>query len=642
MIAVPGEPLHANSNESPRTPAAEKSETFVRCVSGEDDQAQCSQNEPAFIDALTHRRLTFPALKDDATALSTCLSRNFNIQAGDTVSIFANNVLEYAICMFAIVRLGARASGAPPAFTVPEMTSALATTAAKMIFCVPSSLERCIEAATAVGIPRERVVLMFGDVNVPMATTNALKGESVGPTSTVSQLVNAGKASIVTGGGPAPYYTIPAGQTNRDVCGYLNFSSGTTGRPKAVMISHHNVIAQCYQSRQIQVDPDTVKVLAVMPLYHVTGTWRFLHYPLFLNTSSVLLPTYSLPNLLTAITTYRLTEAVLVPPILLRLARDPLVLAHHEKYDLSCVQRWTSGAAPISQEVLRDLHARFPWTGFRQGYGATEAPCTAAMPPEMNDWRWAGSVGMLLGNTEAKVMSLTTDDGPDDERELGVGEVGELWVRGPQVASLGYLGEETATQTSFNEDGFYRTGDVGWIDANGLIYITDRIKEMIKVKGHQVPPAELEDLLLGHGLVSDCCVVGIDGGEYDGEVPKAFVVLKPMPAAAEGREDSTEAEALKEYESNACRLLIEYVKSKTIRYKWLKEIEVVKTIPKSPAGKLLRRVLRDKEREKERERKRNADCEQHEKKVEEWRSNDVVNAKPSGMALPTMTALIVQ
>lgn len=290
-------------------------------------------------------------------------------------------------------------------------------------------------------------------------------------------------------------------------------------------------------------------------------------YPIFMNGDAVMLPAFSLPAMLQATVTFQIEELVLVPPILLRLARDPIV----DQYDLRHVKRWTSGAAPISSEILSSLQQRFPWTGFYQGYGATEAPVVTILPPTHYDWKYGNSAGMLCANTVGKIVD-------DAGNELGPGETGELLVKGPQVA-LGYLDNSSATLESFDRDGFYHTGDAGYIDEQGFLFITDRIKEMIKVKGHQVPPAELESLLLSHEHVADCCIVPIRD-EYSGELPKAFIVLMP------GVEGTRETE-LK---------LIDFVKEHKVRYKWIVQVEFIDKIPKSLSGKILRRVLRDKAR----------------------------------------------
>ena len=293
-----------------------------------------------------------------------------------------------------------------------------------------------------------------------------------------------------------------------------------------------------------------------------------------MNGDSVMLPSFTMDSMLQSIITYRVDELILVPPILIRLVRDPIV----DKYLpslLPIVKRWSSGSAPISPEIIALLQQKFPATGFRQGYGATESTaCISCHPPSHYDYKYAATGGMLCANTVARVMSL--DATP---RELGVGEVGEIWAKGPQIA-MGYLNNPAATAETFDEDEFLHTGDVGFIDEEGLLHIEDRIKEMIKVKGQQVAPAELEDFLLGQDAVEDCAVLGVQD-DYSGERPKAYVVLKKNVKASEA----------------VGKALMKALQEKKVRYKWLAEMEFTDSIPKSPTGKLLRRVLKANDRE---------------------------------------------
>lgn len=289
-----------------------------------------------------------------------------------------------------------------------------------------------------------------------------------------------------------------------------------------------------------------------------------------MNGDSVMLPAFSMPAMLKAVVEFQINELILVPPIIIRIVRDKIV----DDYDLRPVQRWSSGSAPISPEIIELLRKKFPWTGFRQGYGATESTaCISAHPPSHYDYKYATTGGLLVANTVAKVLDLTTG------KELGPGETGEILARGPQIA-MGYLDNPKASEETFDKDGFFHTGDVGNIDAEGLIHIEDRIKEMIKVKGLQVPPAELEDLLLGHAKVEDCAVLGIPD-DYAGERPKAYIVLKKgiQPDPEVGRE------------------LLKFVKDRKVRYKWLSEVEFTDEVPKSPTGKLLRRILKARNKE---------------------------------------------
>ncbi len=330
------------------------------------------------------------------------------------------------------------------------------------------------------------------------------------------------------------------------------------------MISHQNVIAQCSQVQQI-TPPTYKKVLAVLPLFHITGLVHSLHLPILLNAEVYMLPSFTMKAMLDIIVKYQISELLLVPPIIIRMVRDPIV----DNYDLRHVTRFSSGAAPLSEEILRLLQKKFPWTGFKQGYGMTEScSCITAHPPERYNFKYAYTVGTICASTEVKIVD-------ENGKELGVGQPGELLARGPQI-TMGYLNNEKATRETYMEDGYLRTGDQAVIDEEGLVTITDRIKEMIKVKGIAVAPAELEDLLLGHPHVEDCAVLGIPD-EYSGEKPKAFVVVKNGAPP----------------EQELGKVLLEYVKERKVRHKWIREIEFTDMIPKSASGKILRRVLRN-------------------------------------------------
>lgn len=336
------------------------------------------------------------------------------------------------------------------------------------------------------------------------------------------------------------------------------------------MIAHQNIIAQCLQIMQI-TPSDLTRVLAVLPAFHITGLVHALHLPLLINATVVMLPAFTMESMLDTVVEYQLKELLIVPPILIRLVRDPIV----EKYDLRSIRRFSSGAAPLSQEILDLLQKKFPGVGFKQGYGMTEScSCITAHPPSHYDFKYAHTVGTICASTTVKIMK-------EDGAEGGVGEPGEIWARGPQVV-MGYLNNEEATRETFDQDGFLHTGDQGSIDEHGVITILDRIKEMIKVKGIGVAPAELEDLLLGHEKVEDVAVLGIQD-EYSGEVPKAYIVPKngQEPGESLGRE------------------LIKYVRDNKERNKKVVEIEFTEEIPKSASGKILRRILRDKEKKGE-------------------------------------------
>jgi acyl-CoA synthetase (AMP-forming)/AMP-acid ligase II len=496
------------------------------------------------------QHLSYTDLKTHTTHLSTALVKKYGLQQGQAVALFSPNTVWYPCAMFGTLRAGGVVSGASPAYNVEEMTYALRTAEAKFLFTVPGSMAVAAAAAKDAGIPESHVFLLEGNMD---------------GFTTMADLLEVGK-SYGSAGQVEPFQ-LPAGKRNSDVCGFLSFSSGTTGLPKAVMIAHSNVIAQCLQIQQIS--PDTLRrILAVLPLFHITGLVHQLHLPVLLNANVYMLPSFTMDAMLATVQEYKLEEMLLVPPILIRMVRDDKTLA---KYDLSSVKRFSSGAAPLSAEILDLLKKKFPGTGFKQGYGMTEScSCITAHPPDKYDYKYAARVGTVVASTEVKIVD------PQTGKECGLNEPGEIWARGPQIV-MGYLNNRRATEETFDKDGFLHTGDIGQMDEEGLITITDRLKEMIKVKGIGVAPAELEDLLLGHPDVEDVAVLGI-ADEYSGERPKAYVVLQ------QSKRSQPEAVA---------KGLIKYVQDKKVRHKWITEVEIVDEIPKSPSGKILRRVLRD-------------------------------------------------
>nr|POE51164.1 4-coumarate--coa ligase-like 9 [Quercus suber] len=501
-----------------------------------------------YTNATTKEKLNWREVKEAATYLSTALVKRYGLKEGETVALFSQNTIWYPVAMHATLRVGGKVSGASPAYNVEEMTYALRTADAKFLLTDPSGMDVAVAAAKNAGIPKEKLFLLEGKMS-------GFK--------TVKHLIEEGKREAQQ----SPVWSIPQGKTNGQICGFLSFSSGTTGLPKAVMIAHQNVIAQCLQ--MIQITPsDLTKILAVLPSFHITGLVHALHLPVLKNAEVIMLPAFSMKSMLDTVVEYRLKELLLVPPILIRMVRDPIV----DEYDLSHLRRFSSGAAPLSEEIIQLLKKKFPQTGFKQGYGMTEScSCITAHPPSKYDYQYAHTVGTIVASTSVKIMK-------EDGTEAGVGEPGEILAKGPQIV-MGYLNNDEATKTTFDQDGYLHTGDQGAIDEDGVVTILDRIKEMIKVKGIGVAPAELEDLLLGHPMVEDVAVLGIPD-DYSGEVPKAYVVLKHGDEANQ----------------QAGRDLIKYVREKKVKYKAVKEVEFIEAIPKSASGKILRRILKDKSR----------------------------------------------
>jgi acyl-CoA synthetase (AMP-forming)/AMP-acid ligase II len=324
------------------------------------------------------------------------------------------------------------------------------------------------------------------------------------------------------------------------------------------MLTHRNLVANLAQHDPVQpIAPGDV-FCAVLPFFHIYGLTLVLNAALRNGATVVTLPRFDPEQYLSAIERYRVSRLHLVPPIVLSLASSPLVT----KYDLSSVRSAICGAAPLDGELAKEAAARIG-VPIVQGYGMTEAsPGTHFVPDNDRAAQVpSGSVGYLVPGTRARLVSVET--------ELDTAGEGELWVSGPQVMS-GYLDEPEATAATL-VDGWLRTGDVARVEPGGAFFIVDRVKELIKYKGYQVAPAELEAVLLGHPEISDAAVVGIPSGAV-GEIPKAYVVTKRELTPSD---------------------VLDYVAERVAPYKKLRDVEFVTSIPRSPSGKILRRVLRD-------------------------------------------------
>lgn len=348
----------------------------------------------------------------------------------------------------------------------------------------------------------------------------------------------------------------------------LPYSSGTTGLPKGVMLTHRSVATNLAQVEAVEPVVPGERLIAVLPFFHIYGLVILLHRPLQAGATVVVLPRFDLEQFLRTIEEHRIEGLVVAPPIVLALAKHPLV----DAFDLSSIRYVRSAAAPLDADLAAACAARLGLATVQQGYGMTElSPATHVVP--LDDPAPApGSVGKLVASTELRVRSLEGDGGrPGAGDDLGVGERGEIVIRGPQVMK-GYLGRPAETDTMIDADGWLHTGDVGYVDERGYLFIVDRLKELIKYKGYQVAPAELEALLLTHPQIADAAVVGVTAADGT-ERPKAFVVRTPGSGL-------TETE------------VIDFVAARVAPYKKVRAVGFLDAVPKSASGKILRRELR--------------------------------------------------
>ena len=451
---------------------------------------------------------------------------------GDVFAIFSPNVPEYALAFHGIATAGGIATTVNPLYTVQELTFQLQNSKAKYLLTIPQFLDRAREAADKAGV--EEVFVL---------------GEAEGATPFAS-LLGSDAAPPQIEFNPAEDLVV------------MPYSSGTTGLPKGVMLTHRNLVANVCQSIPPQSTSERDVAIGVLPFFHIYGMTVIMNIAIRLGATVVTMPKFDLEEFLTLMQDHKVTRAYLVPPIILALAKHPIV----EKYDLSNLEVIMSGAAPLGED-LQDAAQNRVGGVVMQGYGLTEtSPVTHMNPDEKGKGR-AGSVGFLIPNTEAKFVD------PADGKELDVNGTGELWIRGPQVMK-GYLNNDEATKITIDPDGWLHTGDIGYVDNDGYFFLVDRLKELIKYKGFQVPPAELEAVLLNHPAVADAAVIPV-ADEEAGEIPKAYVVLKEKVGEDE---------------------IMSFVAERVAPYKKIRLVEVIDEIPKSASGKILRRVLVDKER----------------------------------------------
>ncbi|KAJ7492378.1 phenylacetyl-CoA ligase [Mycena latifolia] len=522
---------------------------------------------PWLIEDRTGRPIAFDELRLRTASLANALSLKWNIVENDVVCVFSPNHVDYPVCIWAIHRLGAIVTPANPGYTADELVYQLQTTKVALLLVYADFLPTALAAAKLTGLSEHRIVVIEPSAASPFN----------GKHDTLSTLVSLGSSK------PQSFVErkLRPGEAKTKVAFY-SFSSGTTGKPKAVVIPHYSFTANILQTvahhglndptvKKKHMNPGDVAV-AVLPFFHIYGLVVNLHYMLFSGLSLVVIPKFNFQEFLKDIVKYRITHLFLVPPQIVLLCKHPAV----KSYDLSHVKFVVSGAAPLSGTLMNTLRNVLPNAAIGQGYGMTETCTTISMMSGRQTMGVVGSAGQIIPGTIARVVR-------PDGTLCKEGEQGELVVSGPSMA-LGYLNNAQATKESF-VDGWVRTGDEVVI-RNSEIFIVDRLKEIIKVKGFQVAPAELEGHLLLHPAVADACVVGI-ADEYSGEVPLAFVVL---------REETLKRVSTNPSEGEKLKVALKkHVADAKIAYKQLAGgVVFIDAIPKNPSGKILRRVLRDK------------------------------------------------
>ncbi len=490
------------------------------------ERAEEFGDKPAFIEGPSGATLSYADLAREVKGFAAGLaSRGFS--KGDVLGVYMPNDPRYAVALHGAASAGGMCMTVNPLYTANELAHQLKDSGARILLTVEPLLETAREAAAEAGV--EDVV--------------------------------ADAAELI--GDPADAPDVEIDPAN-DLA-VLPYSSGTTGLPKGVMLTHRNLVANLIQSQGALVLGEDDVLIGVLPFFHIYGMTVIMNLGLRSGATIVTMPRFDLDQFLGLLEQHSVTRGFVVPPIALALAKHPAVDGH----DLSSLRMVMSGAAPLGPELAEQVAERID-TFVMQGYGMTEtSPVTHTIPPDP-DRNKPGSIGPPLADTECRLVD------PESGADVDLGERGELWVRGPQVMA-GYLNNDEATAETIDSDGWLHTGDIAVVDEDGYFEIVDRLKELIKYKGYQVAPAELEAIVITHPEVADVAVLGIPDEEA-GELPKAYVV----PAG-----DDLDQEQL-----------MAWVGEQVAPQKRVRLVEVVEEIPKSPSGKILRRVLAERERER--------------------------------------------
>jgi len=504
---------------SPWPPLGHASASVADAVLG---AARQFGDKPALIEGETGQTLTYRQLIHGAERVAAGLARA-GVEPGQPLALALPNSIDFALAFFGALRAGAWVVPINPIYTPAEMEHQIRDSGARFLVTVP---ERAAELAPAV----DSVFEIGGRWN---------------------ELLECGAT-------PLEIHSSP------DDLAMLPYSSGTTGKPKGVMLTHANVLANVHQFiAAVELKHQGVLV-NVFPLYHIAGLNCILNSHLAVGATVVLLRRFDLEGWLALIEQYRGTAIMIPPPVVLAIVKSPA----WDRFRLDSLQGAFCGAAPLGADVQKAFEDR---TGLllRQGWGMTEAAATVSADVNNRARRKHGSCGYLVPSVEARVVDVAT------LQELGPQETGELWVRGPNIMQ-GYWKQPAATSETLVSDGWMRTGDIGYIDSDGCIFLVDRLKELIKYNAQQVAPAELEDIIQSHPAVLDAAVIGAPD-EAAGEIPMAFVVRRDG-ANLDGAE------------------LMSFVAARVAPHKKIRAVEFIDEIPKSPAGKILRRLLKERVR----------------------------------------------
>ncbi|XP_051166632.1 luciferin 4-monooxygenase-like [Leptopilina boulardi] len=495
----------------------------------------------ALISMETKEELSYKEFLEKSLKLSVALEK-MGLKVNDKIGICSENNLNFCIALLASIFLGVTICPLNPAYTEQEFIHVLKISKPKYIFVSTIIVEKMMNVVDKLSWSPKLILLNDKSDNFKILRISNL----------IANITNVDVKN----------FQFPIINKNEHIL-LIACSSGTTGLPKGVMLSDKNFLIQLqyYVEDRFPFFQNAGSFLGLLPMFHGYGFFIFLVSLTFGN-KIIVMSRFDERLFLQAVQDYRIKTLPLVPPLLVFLAKSPIV----DEFDLSCVKQISCGAAPVSENIKEAVQKKFKLPFIRNGYGLTET--TVSLMNSCNELK-SESVGILRPGLKAKVISI---DGNSNE-PLGPNREGELCFKG-EIIMKGYYGDEKATRAAIDEDGFLHTGDVGYYDEDGCFFIVDRVKELIKYKGFQVPPAELEAILLTHPAIKDAAVIGMPD-EVAGELPLAFVV-KQSGVNVSPRE------------------IIQYVNERVSSHKRLRAgVRFIEAIPKNPSGKILRRELRN-------------------------------------------------
>lgn len=494
----------------------------------------------AFIDAATGRHLSFKDLWKAVDSVATCLY-DMGIRKGHVILLLSPNSIFFPIVCLSVMSLGAVITTTNPLNTPREIAKQIANSKPSLAFTTPELLAKLTES-------NSNLTIILIDDEITDASTKT-KAKIV---TTLSEMVKKEPRGIRV-----------REQVNQDDTATLLYSSGTTGESKGVVSSHKNLIAMVQTIvERFRLNEGDHKFICTVPMFHIYGLAAFATGILAAGSTVIVLSKFEMGEMLSTIVKYRATYLPLVPPILVALINEADQI--RERYDLSSLNFVLSGGAPLSKEMVEGFSEKFPGVTILQGYGLTESAGIGASTDTLEESRRYGTAGLLSPNTEAKIVD------PENGKALLVNQTGELWLRAPSVMK-GYFSNPEATSSTIDSEGWLRTGDLCYIDDDGFIFVVDRLKELIKYKGYQVPPAELEALLLTHPEISDAAVIPFPDKQV-GQFPMAYVVRKAGSNLSE-------------------KAVMDFIAGQVAPYKRIRRVAYVAAIPKNPSGKILRKDL---------------------------------------------------